>query len=233
MTLRLEEFINLSSSMTAPDALLRLYLKTISDEGYQNAVFATARACRLVSVRWAHLPRGYTESYRSRRWDKIDPVIQYISSARLPVRWQDISQRARMTQRQRIFLDECQELGVHSGITIPFVGPSPDVDLISISLRDEKQADHARFHILYALTNQYYLRLSELISVPSICHQPLTPKEIECLHWCKEGKTNWEIGEIMMISEKTVEFHISNSIRKLDASNRITAVVKGIYNGII
>ena len=29
----------------------------------------------------------------------------------------------------------------------------------------------------------------------------LTRKEIECLEWCKEGKTNWEIGEILFISE--------------------------------
>ncbi len=61
----------------------------------------------------------------------------------------------------------------------------------------------------------------------------LTSKELECLRWCKEGKTNWEIGEILSISEKTVEFHISNTLRKLGASNRMTAVVKGIQNGII
>ena len=61
----------------------------------------------------------------------------------------------------------------------------------------------------------------------------LTRKELECLRWCKEGKTNWEIGEILEISEKTAEFHLGNVMRKLGASNRITAVVKGIKQGII
>jgi DNA-binding CsgD family transcriptional regulator len=56
---------------------------------------------------------------------------------------------------------------------------------------------------------------------------------VECLRWCKEGKTNWEIGEILSISEKTVEFHLSNTMRKLGASNRITAVVIGIKQGLI
>jgi DNA-binding CsgD family transcriptional regulator len=65
------------------------------------------------------------------------------------------------------------------------------------------------------------------------CDRPLTAKELECLCWCKEGKTNWEIGKIMAISEKTVEFHLSNTIKKLSVSNRITAVVKGIRLGII
>jgi DNA-binding CsgD family transcriptional regulator len=61
----------------------------------------------------------------------------------------------------------------------------------------------------------------------------LTAKEIECLRWCKEGKTNWEIGEILSISEKTVEFHLGKSMRKLGASNRITAVMLGIKRGVI
>lgn len=62
---------------------------------------------------------------------------------------------------------------------------------------------------------------------------PLTRQELECLRWCKEGKTNWEIGEILAISEKTAEFHLSNAMRKLGAGNRITAVVMGIKRGII
>jgi DNA-binding CsgD family transcriptional regulator len=61
----------------------------------------------------------------------------------------------------------------------------------------------------------------------------LTRQEIECLHWCKEGKTNWEIGGILRISEKTVEFHLGNAMRKLGAGNRITAVVRGLKLGLI
>ncbi len=61
----------------------------------------------------------------------------------------------------------------------------------------------------------------------------LTAQELECLRWCKEGKTNWEIGEILSISQKTVEFHVGNAMRKLGAGNRITAVIMGIKNGLI
>jgi DNA-binding CsgD family transcriptional regulator len=75
--------------------------------------------------------------------------------------------------------------------------------------------------------------LSELQGDPAEAVKPLTVKEIECLRWCKEGKTNWEIGEIVSTSEKTVEFHLSNAIRKLGACNRITAVVIGIKCGLI
>ena len=63
--------------------------------------------------------------------------------------------------------------------------------------------------------------------------QGLTVQETSCLRWCKEGKTNWEIGSILDISAKTVEFHLANVMRKLGAGNRMTAVVTGIRRGII
>lgn len=75
------------------------------------------------------------------------------------------------------------------------------------------------------------MRLRESISRD--VRKSLTCQELECLRWCKEGKTNWEIGEILTISEKTVEFHLGNSMRKLGASNRITAVIIGIKEGLI
>lgn len=71
----------------------------------------------------------------------------------------------------------------------------------------------------------------EVFAQPTLTR--LTRQEKECLRWCKEGKTNWEIGEILLISEKTVEFHLSNVMRKLGATNRITAVILGIKQGVI
>jgi DNA-binding CsgD family transcriptional regulator len=61
----------------------------------------------------------------------------------------------------------------------------------------------------------------------------LTPRELEILRWCKEGKTRPEIGEILAISHKTVEFHLCNLMNKLGASNQITAVVMAIQRGLI
>ena len=52
----------------------------------------------------------------------------------------------------------------------------------------------------------------------------LTARELDCLHWAAQGKTNWEIGEILEISENTVRFHFKNSFAKLAVSSRSQAV---------
>src|SRR3954447_26569322 len=215
----LDEFVATSSRAKSEAALASLYLKAIEDEGYQNAVFAKARNQRLTAIPWNHFPVGYSRNYIRAEWDKIDPIVQYVHSARRPCLWSDVCARSSLSDRQRTFLEDCRDIGVHSGLTIPLHGPGSDVDLISLSLRDQRRIAPERLPLLHALTVQYRFRLRELQGEP--------------LKWCKEGKTNWEIGEIISISEKTVEFHLSNTIRKLGVSNRVTAVVKGIQLGII
>lgn len=51
----------------------------------------------------------------------------------------------------------------------------------------------------------------------------LTDREREVLHWVREGKTNWEISQILSLSERTVKFHVSNLLAKMGITRRAQA----------
>jgi DNA-binding NarL/FixJ family response regulator len=51
----------------------------------------------------------------------------------------------------------------------------------------------------------------------------LSPREEEILRLLADGMTDREIGEALTISTRTVETHVSNILRKLDARNRAEA----------
>jgi DNA-binding CsgD family transcriptional regulator len=61
----------------------------------------------------------------------------------------------------------------------------------------------------------------------------LSEREKSCLGWTALGKSSWEIGQILSISENTVVFHIKNAMRKLGVSNRTVAAVKAMQLGLI
>jgi DNA-binding NarL/FixJ family response regulator len=61
----------------------------------------------------------------------------------------------------------------------------------------------------------------------------LSTRESEVLFWVKEGKSNWEIAVILVISERTVKFHIRSIMQKLNAVNRSHALAIAIKRGII
>jgi DNA-binding NarL/FixJ family response regulator len=61
----------------------------------------------------------------------------------------------------------------------------------------------------------------------------LTDREVETLTWSARGKSSADIGVLMSISERTVNFHITNAMRKLGVATRIQAVVKASIAGLI
>jgi LuxR family transcriptional regulator len=61
----------------------------------------------------------------------------------------------------------------------------------------------------------------------------LTPREKAILRWCSEGKTAEETAMLMGLSERTVNFHIGNSIKKLSVANKTAATVKAVYLQLI
>ncbi|MER9770337.1 helix-turn-helix transcriptional regulator [Mesorhizobium sp. M0189] len=61
----------------------------------------------------------------------------------------------------------------------------------------------------------------------------LSRREKECILWTAKGKSSWEIGVILGISKNTVDFHLKNVRRKLDATSRTVAAIKAVHRGII
>jgi len=53
------------------------------------------------------------------------------------------------------------------------------------------------------------------------------------LQWCAKGKNSAEVGKILGITERTVNWHIDNAIRKTNCVNRVQAVAKAVSLGII
>jgi DNA-binding CsgD family transcriptional regulator len=61
----------------------------------------------------------------------------------------------------------------------------------------------------------------------------LSPRQREVLMWSAEGKTTWETSIIMKCTEATVNYHLRQVIRKLDATNKTHAVSRALHLGLI
>jgi DNA-binding CsgD family transcriptional regulator len=61
----------------------------------------------------------------------------------------------------------------------------------------------------------------------------LSERELEVLRWTMAGKTAWETGQLLCISEPTVKYHLRNTLAKLDVPSKHMAVLKAISLGLI
>src|SRR3972149_2064095 len=63
--------------------------------------------------------------------------------------------------------------------------------------------------------------------------EPLTDRDMEVLRWIAQGRSNKEIAAALVISERTVKFHVSSILGKLGASNRTEAVTIAAQRGLV
>jgi PAS domain S-box-containing protein len=89
-----------------------------------------------------------------------------------------------------------------------------------IAARDA--ANHRRIvKELFSTTNQ------------SSANHILSQREKEILGWVMQGKSTWDIATILDISERTIKYHIDNTMKKLSAVNRTHAVAIALRDDLI
>jgi NarL family two-component system response regulator LiaR len=68
---------------------------------------------------------------------------------------------------------------------------------------------------------------------PTAPKHDLTERELEVLTLIAHGKSNKDISEVLVLSEKTVKTHVSNILQKLHLSDRTQAAVYALRQKIV
>jgi LuxR family transcriptional regulator, quorum-sensing system regulator SolR len=230
--LRFEDYIECSHRASTMGELTRLYSEAIAATGYEHCVLTSLRGKRVEHAAWFELPAASASSYVERRWERIDCSFAGSVHACRPFVWTD--------EEAAPFDGAFPALGAmlapESGIAFPFHAPGQRLDLMSIKRCDGGRADLANARLLQAVSFHAwtrYLDLSQDRLMLDATGEALTARELEILDWCKKGKTRPEIARILSISPKTVEFHLSNVMDKLGASNQLAAVVIALQRGLL
>jgi DNA-binding CsgD family transcriptional regulator len=84
---------------------------------------------------------------------------------------------------------------------------------------------------LHLVSIYAYARAKQLARRHADPTPTLRPREREALQWVAAGKTDWEIGEILGISESAAHKHVENAKRKIGVATRVQAVVEAIRSG--
>lgn len=61
----------------------------------------------------------------------------------------------------------------------------------------------------------------------------LTSRHRACLYWASQGKTSWEIGQILGITERTVNFHFGKLYDLLGVRTRQAAITAAVQRQLL
>ncbi len=227
-------------------------LKTRNREEFQNEVvtftkrlgFETVSATVVIDhllgeaefITVDNTPTGFRELFEDPKKYRHDPVMQHCKRQSVPIIWDQSTYAdqgfGEMWEMQARF-GYCA--GIAMALHLPdgrhfFLGVDrdkpvpPDPFEVTRMVADlQLFAVHAQDAALRILTP----RLNSP-NAPS-----LTPRELETLRWTMEGKTAWEVGSLLGISERTAALHVNNATHKLDCVNKHQAVLKALRLGLI
>lgn len=116
---------------------------------------------------------------------------------------------------------------IRGGIGMLLIGSRDDNDTVASSLVIQMQ--------IAWLAQQCHARLADDFFRKHIpeAHVTLTKREREILSWTADGKTAYEIGCILKLTESTVIFHLGKVVRKFGAVNKTQAAVKAASLGML
>jgi DNA-binding CsgD family transcriptional regulator len=95
---------------------------------------------------------------------------------------------------------------------------------------------HRRFFEIHRLRIDYASRgqLAALKAQQDVAASiRLSERELECLSWSAAGKTAWETGKILDLSEWTVVYHIEKAKRKFGLTRKQEVIAHAISLGLI
>jgi DNA-binding CsgD family transcriptional regulator len=195
--------------------------------GYYFAagLFNPRHGQRVIAVDY---PASWIEHYFANHYLDIDPTVTTAAHRAAPYAWDFAA--ARGTVAAPVF-DDIYDLGVRSGLTVPVHLPGGATFVASFAGRELD--DRRRRPLLTCVAVLLHEHFARLDAGCRAMAPNLTARECDCLSWVARGKTSWEIGEILGVAERTVNFHLNNAFAKLDTSGRTMAVVRAITLGLI
>lgn len=231
-----ENFVEQSQRLTDIAELKVFFEHAMSEEGFENHFVGTIVDGSIAEIAWAEFPAGHLENYLAEHWDRVDPILEFAARARRPFCWDAVAAQMQFKPAQTALLAECKRIGVHSITVLPIQDPNGHCTIIGVSRRRPEPPDPSRIPVVMAACAQTWWRYSELSGSGLTSHaetSALTSRELEILKWVKHGKNNTQISELTSVSTKTVEYHLGNILKKLDASNRTAAVVIALRNKLL
>lgn len=185
-----------------------------------------------------HVDSGYPDMWQRRYIEKgyirVDPTIGYCQTHKEPIVWSPTL----YSERTFALMEESRAHGLGHGLSVP-VHQGNDIKSMFSMARDQAFTDSREEQLLMAggqlLANMAHVAMQRFV-VPQLLEQvrpELSARELQCLQLCAEGKSNGVIGDVLHLSERNVEYHLSKVLKKLGVVTRVQAVAMGIQLRLI
>jgi len=184
-------------------------------------------------------PDEWRARYDEQDYLRIDPTVSHCRQHVTSIVWSAENIASNSSEVIKLF-DEAHDHGLCSGVSVPQHSSGGEWGMLSLA--SQRPVSKTDYNLKLAaqqgqLILPYLHEIARNVILTSHGENQLsvmlTKREDECLRWAADGKSAWEVGQIIGITERTVNRHIEKAMEKLGVHNRQHAIAKAALQGII
>lgn len=175
---------------------------------------------------WAYAVSNYPIEWQQRYLDAdlatIDPVVKMAGATLRAFDWAGKISGQLPAKEVRLFYSEAADFGIKSGMTIPVRTAFGHMSMLTLASNMPTVGVAADIDQVEAASAMGFLhaKLEQVNATPIARAQlRLTANQMRCLRWSAEGKSMKDIAVLEDMSFGTVNFHLNNARKALNAGS--------------
>ena len=243
-----QAFIDESRRVASPAELHNLMQNITTDMGFEH--FALVHHVDLRNfgrfnnyvltnefIALSNYPPAWVEQYILDEVVNFDPRLLASQRTNVGFGWDQLDEIIELTPRHMAVIDRARRAGIDDGFTVPANVPGELNGSCNFAVGPGTQVPRHSFPMAqlvgsfaFQAARGMVIRQRGINTGPPV---KLTDRQLECIVLVARGKSDWEIGTILGISEETVKRHIADARARYDVPKRTQVLIRALYDGLV
>lgn len=181
-------------------------------------------------------PPGWVEEYLRRNIVADDPVLIASQRSAVGFKWSDTGRLVEFTSAHREVTAETRRAGLADGFTVPAHVPGEANGSCNFAVRTGRVLPEGNLRMAQLVGSFAFQAARSMVqraheAAFTIPRVSLSSRQLECVALIARGKSDWEIGRILGISEETVKYHIKMARQHYDVPSRVQVAFRAVFDG--
>lgn len=188
------------------------------------------------AIRLHNYPDQWADYYDANALGVTDPVHRASHVTSVGFIWSRIPDMIPLTAHDRRMLALGRDQGIGDGFTVPANVPGEAQGSCSFANAAGRAMPHHMLPLAQLVGAFAFEGARRVWAVRSFELSPppkLTDRQRDCALWVARGKSDWEISQILGISEETVALHIRHACERYGVNKRTLLVIRTLFDGTL
>jgi LuxR family transcriptional regulator, quorum-sensing system regulator CciR len=182
-------------------------------------------------------PPAWVDQYLGEQMVRDDPVLLASHQTTAGFAWNRMGEMIKLSAAHRKRIERARGAGIGDGFTVPCHAPGEPSGSCNFAVSPGREVPQQNF-LMAQLIGSYAFAAARTLAhrlndLPIRQRVPLTPRLRDCIELAARGKSDWEIGQILGLSQATVTTYMQRARALYDVPTRMQVVVMALYDGEI